>query len=73
MKCSLPKVKKVDLFSLAKCPFCGSYNVSIVMREKMCVHCNECDANGPQGWVAEECVERWNDVSIRSAMIRSTI
>lgn len=73
MKCGLPKVKRAGVFSLAKCPFCGSYNVFLSMKEKICVHCNECGSNGPQGWEASECVEKWNDVSIRSAMIRSTI
>lgn len=68
MECGLPKVKNVDVISLAKCPFCGSYNVSLVMREKVCVHCNECGANGPQGWEAEYCVEKWNEVSIRSGI-----
>ena len=66
MKCGLPKVKKADSFSLAKCPFCGSYNVSLSMKEKICVHCNECGANGPQEWEASVCVEKWNEVSIRS-------
>ena len=66
MKCGLPKVKRADVFSLAKCPFCGSYNVSLSMKEKICVHCNECGSNGPQGWEASECVEKWNEVSIRS-------
>ena len=66
MKCGLPKVKGTDVFSLAKCPFCKSYNVSLSMKEKICVHCNECGANGPQGWEASECVEKWNEVSIRS-------
>lgn len=68
MKYGLPKVKRSDVFSLAKCPFCGSYNVSLSMKEKICVHCNECGSNGPQGWEASECVEKWNEVSIRSGM-----
>lgn len=68
MECCLPKVKKADVISLAKCPFCGSYNISLVMREKVCVHCNECGANGPQGWEAEYCVEKWNEASIRSGI-----
>ena len=66
MKCGLPKVKRAGVFSLARCPFCGSYNVSLSMKEKICVHCNECGSNGPQGWEASECVEKWNEVSIRS-------
>ena len=65
MNFCLPKVK-CNHMVIAKCPFCKSYNVSLSMKEKICVHCNECGSNGPQGWAASECVEKWNEVSIRS-------
>lgn len=67
MNFCLPKVKCIHM-TIAKCPFCKSYNVSLSMKEKICVHCNECGSNGPQGWEASECVEKWNEVSIRSGM-----